>query len=159
MRKLLWVACLIFIVACSEGETEEPYTVEDAEKDGHVIVEHQSEQFDQIKNGALEVENIKKLAAFINNVEQGREDEIDVSIFNPDGSHYQNSFSYNGEAIRFINNYGAYPSSPTGTFDCEYVTLRGPMVYVSNCQSEEGKDLSTLLSFVGTEEAFREAVN
>ncbi|GEN55024.1 DUF4362 domain-containing protein [Halobacillus faecis] len=159
MKKLLWVACLIFIVACSEGEIEEPYTVEDAEKDGHVIVEHQSDQFDQIKNGALEVENIKKMAAFINNVEQGREDEIDVSIFNPDGSHYQISFSYDGESIRFVNNYGAYPSSPAGSFDCEYVTRRGPMVYVSNCQSEEGKDLSTLLSFVGTEKAFREALN
>ncbi|MGR9047788.1 hypothetical protein ACQ4XT_04015 [Halobacillus faecis] len=159
MRKLLWVACLFFAAACSEGETEEPYTVEDAKKDGHVIVEHQSEQFDQIKSGALEVGNIKKMSAFINNVEQGVEDNVDVSIFSPDGSHYQNSFSYDGEAVRFVNNYGAYPSSPAGTFDCEYVTRRGPMVYVSNCQSEEGEDLSTLLSFVGTEKAFREAGN
>ncbi|MEC3882541.1 hypothetical protein VKA52_02230 [Halobacillus sp. HZG1] len=159
MRKIFWLSCLFFLAACSEADTEEPYTVEDAKEDGHVIVEHQSEQFDQIKNGALEVENVKEMATFIKNVEQGAEDDLDVSIFSPDGSHYQNSFSYDGEAIRFVNNYGAYPSSPAGTFDCEYVTRRGPMVYVSNCQSEEGKDLSTLLSFVGTEKSFREAAN
>ncbi|RDY72525.1 hypothetical protein DXT76_01650 [Halobacillus trueperi] len=159
MKKLLWLLCLLIVAACSEGETEEPYTVEDAREDGHVIVEHQSEQFDQIKNGALGVENIKEMTAFIKNVEQGAEDDLDVSIFNPDGSHYQNSFSYDGEAIRFVNNYGAYPSSPAGTFSCEYMTRRGPMVYVSNCQSEQGKDFSTLLSFVATEKAFRETGN
>ncbi|MYL51630.1 hypothetical protein GLV98_19355 [Halobacillus litoralis] len=158
MKKILWGLGILFVAACSEGETEEPYTIEDAKKDGHVIVEHQSEQFDQIKNGALKVENIKDMTAFIHNVEQGAEDEIAVSIFNPDGSHYQNSFSYDGETIRFVNNYGAYPSSPAGTFDCEYMTQRGPMVYVSNCESEEG-DISTLLSFVATEKAFRETGN
>ncbi|QAS52559.1 hypothetical protein [Halobacillus litoralis] len=159
MKKFIYLASFIVLAlsACTEAESEKPYTVEDAKENGDVIVQHQSENFDQIAKGALDVENIQQINSLVEKVEQGKEASVDISIFTPNGDHYKNNISFDGEEVTFENNYGGYKQSPEGTFTCRYLIKREPMVYVSGCQGEDGTEYTTLLGFVGTLTAFKEA--
>ncbi|WP_430788544.1 hypothetical protein VBD025_01250 [Virgibacillus flavescens] len=151
------VGIIVVLSACTETDSESEYTIEEAQKNGDVIVEHRVDNFDQITQGALDIENIEKMTTLLEKAENGEAYTVDVSIFNPDGSHYKNTFKTDGEMITFENNYGEYKQAPKGTFSCQYIMKRGPMIYVSQCESEEGKEHSTLLGFIGKEEAFKEA--
>ncbi|WP_153464456.1 hypothetical protein [Sediminibacillus terrae] len=161
MKKILLFLLLplALIAACSNADSEENYSVEDARKNDDVIAQHQANSFQEIAQGAVEVENADKLVQLMNNVEENKEDELTISVFDLDGSHYENKISYDGETITFENNYGNYEQSPAGTYECSYISQRGPIVYLSSCTAEDGTELSTMIGFVGTEEAFREAQN
>ncbi|SDJ15803.1 hypothetical protein [Salimicrobium halophilum] len=157
MKKLVYflVIATAVLSACAEAESEKEYTVEDARDNGDVIVEHETQNFDQIAQGALEIENIGEMTTLLEKVENEEEYSVDVSIFDTGGSHYKNTFETDGTEITFENNYEGY--SQAGTFTCQYMSKRGPMIYLSQCESEEGEEHSTLLGFIGKEEAFREA--
>ncbi|WP_053217241.1 DUF4362 domain-containing protein [Virgibacillus senegalensis] len=152
---LLLLLPLALLAACSNAESEESYSVEDARENGDVIAQHQANSFDEIVQGAVEVENAEKLTQLITNVEENKEDEVNISVFDLDGSHSENKISYNGETITFENNYGNYEQSPAGTYECSYISQRGPVVYLSSCSAEDESEVSTMIGFVGTEEAFR----
>ncbi|KHE72324.1 hypothetical protein [Halobacillus sp. BBL2006] len=156
MKKAIGLLVLLFLIGCT-GKAEETYTIDDAKKDGHVIVEHKTTTFDQIRQGALEVENIDQLVEFLVAAENKEEASATVSIFDPDGSHYENKFESDGKSIRFHNSYAGYKGAPKGNFTCEYIQRRGPIVYVESCDSEKGENVSTMIAFVGKDEAFREA--
>ncbi|SDK35965.1 hypothetical protein [Sediminibacillus albus] len=161
MRKTL--LCLILTVtaltACSDADSKENYSIDDAKAAGDVIAQHQVTTFDEIVQGAVEVDNLENLIQLIDNVEQNNQDKVDISIFDLDGSHSKNIISYDGKMITFENNYGQYEQSPAGTFTCSYISQRGPIVYLSSCQAEDGTEHSTMIGFIGTEDAFREARN
>ncbi|MCA0972502.1 membrane lipoprotein lipid attachment site-containing protein [Halobacillus litoralis] len=147
------IASLIFLTlalsACSNAESEPTYTVEDAQENGDVIVEHQVEEFEQIRQGALEVENSDQISTLVEKAKNGESYTTNVSIFNPDGSHFQNRFETNGETVQFENEYSGYPNTPAGSFTCEYIEERGQIIYVSNCESKSGETYSTLIGYIG----------
>ncbi|TGB01128.1 membrane lipoprotein lipid attachment site-containing protein [Halobacillus salinus] len=159
MKKIVYFLIVILAVlsACSEADSENTYTVEDAEENGDVIVKHQSEDFEQIRQGALEVENIEKMNTLLEKVDNAEDYSVDVSIFNPNNTHYKNTFTADGQNITFENNYEGYRQSPAGTYTCRFIQKRGHIIYLSKCESEEGEEYSTMVAFIGTEEAFREA--
>ena len=156
MKKITLLLFLTFLTlaACSDAESEDTYTIEDAKENGDVIVEHQVEDFDQIMQGAIEIENIDPISTLLENYINEESASVDISIFTPDGSHFKNSLSYDGEVVKFENNYGGYKNTPQGTYTCEYIQPRGPVVYVSSCESEKGESYSTMIGFVGSEGAF-----
>ncbi|MCF6410012.1 hypothetical protein [Pseudalkalibacillus salsuginis] len=59
--------------------------------------------------------------------------------------------------MKFENNYGGYPRAPKGTFKCKFTSLRGGDIYLQMCTSGEGKEVSTMLGLIGSEEAFKKA--
>ncbi|MBA2176656.1 hypothetical protein H0266_17345 [Halobacillus locisalis] len=156
MKKLTLLVFLTFLTlaACSDTESEDTYSIEDARDNGDVIVEHQVDNFDQIMQGALEIENIDPITTLLDNYQQEETASADISIFSPDGSHFKNSLSYDGDVVTFENNYGGYKNAPQGTYTCEYIEKRGPVVYVSSCESDEGESYSTMIGFVGSENVF-----
>ncbi|WP_077622339.1 hypothetical protein [Sediminibacillus massiliensis] len=159
MRRVIWfiVVGLWVVAGCSDAGSKETYTIDDAEQNGDVIVEHEASSFDQIVQGALEVQHAEKVVELLDKVESEEKANVDISIFEPGGSHHKNSISYDGKQITFENNYEGYQQTPVGTFQCDYISLRGPIVYLSSCQADDGTEHSTLIGLVGTEKAFRES--
>ncbi|UOQ95382.1 hypothetical protein MUO14_10865 [Halobacillus shinanisalinarum] len=138
-------------------QIQKNYSIDDAKENGDVIVEHQVDSFDQIVQCALKLQNISKMLNLIDGVEQKKEDSVDISIFQPDGTHYKNTISYDGEVITFENNYGGYKQTPAGTFECEHISKRGPIIYLNACKENDGTKHSTMIGFIGTEEAYKQA--
>ncbi|MFD1019466.1 hypothetical protein [Thalassobacillus hwangdonensis] len=154
MRKfLLGFTLLIVMAACSDADSKDTYTIEDAKENGDVIVEHGARNFDQIVAGEIDVQNAGKVLELIESKEEA---EVEISIFEQDGTHYKNTLSTDGEGFTFENNYGGYPQSPTGTFSCKYMSERGPVIYMGSCTSDDGTEVSTMIGMVGSEEAFRQ---
>ncbi|MCF6136660.1 hypothetical protein [Pseudalkalibacillus berkeleyi] len=159
MKKFkLMVMVLCLLAACSNTPTNEEesndYTPEKAEKNGNVVVIHKGESFDEIVQGNLEVKGIEKVKELLKSVEAKEEDSVTISIFEKNGNHYENKISYEKEKVKFENNYGGYKQSPKGTYSCGYISQRGPMVYLETCTSEDGEEVSTILAFIATSEAF-----
>ncbi|RWZ60628.1 hypothetical protein EQV77_04855 [Halobacillus fulvus] len=104
MKKFFYFLIVLTAVlsACSEADSENYYTVDDAKENGDVIVKHHTENFDQIaQQGALEVENIGEMTELIEKVENEEEYSVNVSIFNPDETHYKNTFKTDGKNHHF----------------------------------------------------------
>ncbi|MFD2923696.1 hypothetical protein [Halobacillus naozhouensis] len=94
MKKLtLLFLCLATLIACSnDADSEESYSVDDARKDGHVIEEHLVDNFEQITQGALKVQNVDKIPSFLESVDQKESDSVNISIFTKDGTHFKTQF-------------------------------------------------------------------
>ncbi|MRG87873.1 DUF4362 domain-containing protein [Salinibacillus xinjiangensis] len=142
MKRVLFLLFGMMVLgACSDDN----YTIEDARENEDIIVKHQTVNFNKISQGALEVENVEKINDFINDVEQNHESSVNISIFNPTGAPFQNTISYDGKMITFENTYGGYPPSPKGTYTCQYISKRGPIVYLESCESEKGEEFTTMI--------------
>ncbi|MGI8317157.1 hypothetical protein [Halobacillus mangrovi] len=147
---------LLLLIGCT-GKAEETYTMEDAKADGYVVVEHKGNTFDQIVQGAIEIENLQQINNVLEAFKNGKTQSATIYIFDSDGNYYKNSLKTEGRSIQFENNYGGYKGAPKGSFSCEYIEKRGPIVYLESCSREKGEDISTMIGFVGSEKEFKEA--
>lgn len=156
MRIQMWIflMCILLIAACLNEPSSKPtqdYSPEDAEQNGDVVVLHKAESFDEIASGNLEIMNEDKVKEFLRDTENGEEASVTISILERNGEYFQNELSFDGKMYTFENNYHRYKQSPKGTYTCEYVSPRGSMVYLETCKSDAGKDMSTILAFIGKE--------
>ncbi len=156
MKRLTFLfLCLTTLTACfNDADSKEAYTVEDAKKDGHVITEHLVDNFEQITQGAVDNQNVDKILSFLESVDQKEKDSVDISIFTKNGTHFNNTISYDGDSIVFENNFDGYFKTPVGKYSCEFISKRGPIVYLDGCKAEDGTKHSSMIGFIGTKEAF-----
>lgn len=157
---LLLFVCLL--AACStdtENKSKKESAIEEAKKNGEIVVSYKANTFEEILNDDnVEVFNADKILELMSHVENKTESqEVTISIFNPNGKKTTNTLYYDGEFMKFENNYGGYPESPKGNFTCKFTSLRGGDIYLQMCKSDEGKEVTTMLGLIGSEDAIKEA--
>lgn len=151
------IVLLFFLVACSEeGKMKPQYTVEEAVNDGHIVVQHLGENIDEvIRDGKLEMKQLKKIFEFKKKADQGKEAEVQVTIFNKDGTYATSKLSFNGKNYVFENNFTGY-ESPKGTFTCDYFTLTRGTAGLQMCKSDGGKQLNRITVLISEIDKFME---
>ncbi len=152
---------LLFSSACSDqaGHSKGPkegYTVARATKDGHVVIEHLSDQFEEIAQGAVKTKNLEKAFAFIESMNHGQESHLKVTIFNKNGKSYTNDLSYDGGTIVFNNHYGGY-NLPPGKYKCKALSPRNGIFYLESCTDEKGQNISTAIAIISDSQSFKDA--
>jgi len=161
---LLFFLCVLlpFSSACSDkGDhtskgANEGYTVAQATKDGHVVIEHLSNQFDEIAQGAVKTTNLEKAFAFTEAIKNGQESQLKVTIFNKNGKSYTNNLTYDGSIIVFNNHYGGY-KLPPGKYQCETMTPRNDIFYLESCTDKKGQKISTVIAIISDSHSFKNA--
>jgi hypothetical protein len=159
----LFFFCVLlpFSAACSDRAghskgSNEGYTVAHATKDGHVVIEHLSNQFDEVTQGAVKTKNLEKAFAFTEAIKNGQESQLKVTIFNKNGKSYTNDLSYDGNTIEFNNHYGGY-RLPPGKYQCETLTPRNDIFYLEPCTDEKGQKISTVIAIISDSQSFQDA--
>lgn len=158
---------IVGISLCLLGACEDPaksgntYTVDKAVKDGHVVAENKSDKQDQISQGAVKTHNLKKLFEFNQNIEDQKEDQLKVTIFNQDGSAATSTLKYDGgDTIQFDNHYKGYSGmydreSPTGKFQCEEIFISEGAAELQACVRDDGKKYDYEYILIGEEDKFK----
>lgn len=151
------VSLLFVLVACTgEEKTKPQYTVEEAVNDGHIVVQHLSQNFDEVRlDGKLETKQLKKIFEFKKMAEQGKKAEVKITIFNKNGTYVTSKLNFSGEKYVFENNFTGY-KSPEGTFTCDYFTLRHGTAGLKTCKNKDGKQLNRVTVLLGEIDKFKE---
>ncbi|MFC7373449.1 hypothetical protein ACFQPF_17550 [Fictibacillus iocasae] len=165
MKRLFKIGLLAFALmstaACSEevGKGSEKAVETKAIKDGHVVAVHLGNTFEEVAKGRVQLHNLDKLVQLEKKVEAKEQTEpVTITILNNKKEELaKNTLNYDGKVITFNNNYDGYRGSAKGTFTCEYMMIRGGAVYLESCKDQEEKEVTTVLAFMGTQKAFREA--
>ncbi|MFC0190121.1 hypothetical protein ACFFJY_17630 [Fictibacillus aquaticus] len=165
MKKILKIGILAFVLmgaACSDdtGKGSEKAVETKAIKDGHVVAVHLGDTFeDLVHQGKVQLHNLDKLIQLEKKSDAGEKaDPVTISIFNSQKQELaQNTLNYDGKVFTFKNEYEGYKGTPKGEFTCGYMSIRGGSVFLESCKDQDGKEISTMLAFLGTPKAFRDA--
>ncbi|HEU5141092.1 MAG TPA: hypothetical protein VFT51_14045 [Bacillales bacterium] len=166
MRKGLFFICILMLTilsACAQEQSNtETYTVEEAVKDGHVVVKHLSSQPKQVLNGAIETKNLKMVFKFQEKVDQKKKAKVKISIFDKNGSSKTSTLQYDGKVFHFENNYPGYQSFPGGSesspgiYQCQYLFMAHGRIELHNCEDQEEKKHGRVIVFLSEVDKFQD---
>ncbi|MDR7074937.1 hypothetical protein [Fictibacillus barbaricus] len=147
MRKLwgLWIVILLFaIAACSDHESEKKpkFTVKDAISKNHVVIQNQSDNRNELLTGAVKAKNLQPMFAFLDDVNEGKESKVKITVFNKKGNSTTSELHYISKGkIEFLNNEKSY-GMPTGKFECSDMRESNESVQLGGCKG----DLANILA-------------
>ncbi|MBN3552821.1 hypothetical protein JYA63_00905 [Fictibacillus nanhaiensis] len=125
----------VLLTACSDKEAgkESKFTVKDAIKKDHVVIQNLSEKEIELMTGATKTEHLVPMFTFLDDVKADKESKLEIPTTSE--LHYVNK-----DKTIFKNNNKTF-GMPTGEIKCRYIIDSYQNLMVDGCSGE----VSTLL--------------
>lgn len=133
----------VLLTGCSEKEAEKEskFTIKDAIKKDHVVIQNLSEKEIEIMTGATKTEHLVPMFAFLDDVKADKESKLQITVFTKNGESTTSELHYvNKDKTIFKNNNKTF-GMPTGEIECSYILDSHQNMMVDGCTTE----VSTLL--------------
>lgn len=137
------IGLLVFLIGCSEKEIEkEPkFTVKDAIKKNHVVIQNLSDKEIEIMTGSTKAEHLVPMFAFLDDVQANKESKLKITVFPKNGVPTTSELHFiNKDKIIFKNKNKTF-AMPTGDIECTGMLDSHRNLMVDGCDV----DPSTLL--------------
>ncbi|WNB91917.1 hypothetical protein [Bacillus sp. NEB1478] len=146
--KKLWGLCIVILLfalaACSDQDSEKKpeFTVKDAIKKNHVVIQNQSDKTNELLTGAVKAENLQPMFTFLDDVNEGKESKVQITVFNKQGKSTTSDLHFINKDKTIFTNYEKSYGMPTGKIECMNVRESNESLQLDGCNG----DLSTILA-------------
>ncbi len=133
----------VLLTGCSEKEAEKEskFTIKDAIKKDHVVIQNLSEKETELMTGATKTEHLVPMFTFLDDVKADKESKLHITVFSKKGESTTSELHYvNKDKTIFRNNNKTF-GMPTGEIECSYILDSPQNLMVDGCTTE----VSTLL--------------
>ncbi|WP_137792132.1 hypothetical protein [Bacillus sp. E(2018)] len=133
----------VLLTSCSEKEAEKEtkFTIKEAIKKDHVVIQNLSEKEIEIMTGATKTEYLVPMFSFLDDVKADKESKLQITVFPKNGEPTTSELHYmNKDKTIFKNNNKTF-GMPTGEIECSYIMDSNQHLMVDGCTT----DVSTLL--------------
>lgn len=144
MKRICALIVLLFVlIGCSEKELEkEPkFTVKDAIKKNHVVIQNLSDKENEILIGSTKAEHLEPMFSFLDDVEANKESKLQITVFPKNGEPTTSELHFINKNKTIFKNKNKTFTMPIGDIECTSILGTNNNLIAQGCKGE----LSTVL--------------
>ncbi|WP_416730205.1 hypothetical protein [Fictibacillus sp. JL2B1089] len=128
----------VLLTGCSEKESEKEskFTIKDAIKKDHVVIQNLSDKEHEIMTGATKTEYLVPMFAFLDDVKANKESKLQITIFPKSGKPTTSELHFlNKDKTVFKNKNKTY-AMPTGDIECVSILDSNRHIALDGCKGD-----------------------